>query len=255
MTLHDQRFFTGGCHYSEDCTQYTESCQKCPVLITEVQPKIHLNHQLSQLTYQLIPNLQIITPSRWLAKCAKESTLLGQFKITAIPNSINLDLFKPHDKTLAKIKLNLNPEKIYFILGARDLKDYRKGMDSVLESIKYLHSHKPQLPIAFITYGKGNEAFQTNDFECIHYQFINDSQQMTTLLNAADVYVTMTREDNLPNTIMEAMACGLPILATDVGGVPEMVESNFNGVLVKKEDSIAMAQRIIEITNNSSLRQ
>lgn len=239
-TLHDMWPFTGGCHYSGECDKYEDSCGKCPMLGSSINKDLsRWNWNRKKKSWDNL-NLTIITPSNWLANCAKTSSLFGNYRIEVIPNGLNLDVFKPIEKNSALEKLSLPQNKKYILIGSINIaKDKRKGANFFKCIFQELFTdiseeNRPE----FIIFG-ASESSDLLDFGLkSHFMgFIDNDKNLVTIYSAADVYAFPSTQDNLPNTVMESMACGTPVVAFDIGGISDMIEHKKNGYLVEPFDT------------------
>jgi len=242
-TLHDMWAFTGGEHYS-NMEHYLKEAGFSEML-KNPGPN-DLSHELWQRKKHIYQNLDFITCSEWLRDMASRSSLLKPFNVTAIPNAIDVNYFKRGPN---KERSN---DKINVLFGAFNIHDPRKGFKFLADAINRLDSpEKIQLLIA----GKsdGLEEFNLN---CSHVQQGNiPAMEMPQLYSKADVMVVPSLQDNLPNTIMEAMACECPVIAFKTGGIPEMVDHEVNGFLVDVGSSEALAaaiQRFLNLNDKST---
>lgn len=228
-TLHDMWAFTGGCHYAGRCDHFKEACGNCPYL---KRPHPHdlsyVVHTKKSKIYEQA-NLSIVTCSKWLANKARESSLLADLPITNIPNPIDTEKFKPQNKTKIRKELGLPVEKKIILFGAAKLTDGRKGFKYLIHALKKLADSKPELTsnLALLVFGSTDEALsRLLPFPLISLGSIDYPENA---YNAADVFVLPSLEDNLPNTVMEALACGVPCVGFNTGGVPEMIDHKHNG--------------------------
>jgi len=232
-TLHDSWAFTGGCHVPFDCTRYRRNCGACPVLGSSRE------RDLSRRTWERKEkawrglDLTVVTPSRWLADCARSSSLFRDVRVEVIPNGLDTGTFRPMGKRNARDLLGLPQDgKIILFGGVRGITDPNKGF----------HLLKPALQVV----GKGSPAgmalvfssFETAEVGDIGMPVvslgpIHDDQKLAAIYSAADVFVAPSLMENLPNTIMEAMACGTPCVAFRQGGVPDLVEHKASGYLAQ----------------------
>jgi len=237
-TLHDMWAFTGGCHYSDGCEHFRKACGNCPQLNRSAKNDLSrsvLNRKQKAWTGL---DITIVTPSRWLAECAKESTLFAKHRIEVIHNGLDLNLFKPINKTTARQIWNLPINKKLILFGAMSsTSDHKKGFNLLYEGIKQLTAKwlgKAEL----IVFG-ASEPKNPPDFGLpVHYLgCLHDDVSLSVLYAAADVMVTPSRQDNLPNTVVESLACGTPVVTFDIGGMPDMIEHQINGYLAKPFDT------------------
>jgi len=236
-TLHDMWAFTGGCHYNDGCERFQQDCGNCPQL------NRMYGNDLSRSVFKRKEkawnrlDITIVTPSKWLAECTKKSSLFKGRRIEVIHNGLDLNLFKPIDKTTAREIWDLPINKKLILFGAMSAaSDHRKGFDLLYEGLKQLAvkwSDKTEL----VVFG-ASEPEDPPDFGLpAHYlERLHDDVSLSLLYAAADVMVTPSRQDNLPNTVVESLACGTPVVAFDIGGMPDMIEHQINGYLAKPFD-------------------
>ena len=233
-TLHDSWPFTGICHVPYECTRYNKHCGNCPMLgSTEEIDLAYEVYEKKIVAYKNL-NLHIVTPSRWLADCAKRSALLGAFPIIVIPNCINVELYAPFGQKEARQLLGLEPDKKYLLFGAMHaLEDTNKGFVYLTEALKYIKDSNIEL----LVYGTNDDMRHYNLPLPVHVKgYINDDKLMMLLYNAADVCIVPSLSENLSNTIMESLSCGTPVVAFNIGGNSDMIDHQQNGYLAKELD-------------------
>jgi glycosyltransferase involved in cell wall biosynthesis len=170
---------------------------------------------------------------------AKESTLLHNAEIATIPNTIDTEFFKPYDKMYARQKFNLPNDKKLILFVAAKLSDARKGISYFVDVCKKLASGemKKSIEVVFLG-GKMDENLLLAITLKTHVLgYLKTPAEISMLYAACDIFVTSSLEDNLPNTIMEAMACGTPCIGFNVGGIPEMIDHKVNGYIAKYKSS------------------
>ncbi len=233
-TLHDMWAFTGGCHYAGNCSNFEISCGNCKFLKKPGQKD--LSSRILKRKQKILENsnLQIVTCSNWLANKARKSSLLKNIDVKAIPNPIDISVFKPSDKSELRNQLNLPQEKKLILFGAANIMDERKGLKYLVEALKKLKEKNTQLAeeSEILLFGKSNEEFLKQlPLKINNLGLIFGEQNIAKVYAAADVFVLPSLEDNLPNTVMESLACGTPVVAFDTGGIPEMIGHKKNGYL------------------------
>lgn len=255
-TLHDMWAFTGGCHYSRECTNYERNCGNCGQFLKNPFEN-DLSHQVWERKKEVFSkaNLTVVTCSEWLAQKARESSLLKDKTIVSIPNPIDTDVFRPIEKNIAKAYFKLFPDKKYILFGAVKISDQRKGFAyfaealSILKMLLFKPSQATTLnqtsKIEIIIFGQS----QVSDFEGLPFKVnilgkLSDLEMICKAYSAASVFVSPSIEDNLPNTIMESMACGTPVVGFDVGGIPEMIDHGKSGYLAEYKSSEDLAKGI-----------
>lgn len=251
-TLHDMWAFTGGCHYSGECDRYTKSCGSCPQLHS------NSNWDLSRLVWQRKAkawrhsNLTIVTPSTWLAERARASSLFQGLRIEVIPNAIDTQIYKPVNKKTAKHLLGLAQDKQIILFGAANaLSDPRKGFQLLLPALQRLNKSN-QGQIEVVVFGTSQPSNSPN-FGCkTHYLGkLYDDISLSLVYSAADVFVAPSIQDNLPNTVMEALGCGTPCVAFDIGGMSDLIAHQQCGYLAQPFITEDLTQGISWILENT----
>ncbi len=246
-TMHDMWPFTGGCHYANECNHYIDDCGNCPFLRWSNNKDLSFKIHEKKMKIWSDAKIHAVSCSRWLGSLAQESSLLRRKKISSIPNPIDTNLFKPLKKDECCKELNLPIDKKLILFGAADISDPRKGSRYLMEALHILDIRYPELEkqVELVIFGK------TKDMDLSKYpykvhkmSFINNIDHIIKLYNSADVFILPSLQDNLPNTVMEAQACGIPVVSFSVGGVPEMIENNKNGFLTTMKDSDGLAMSI-----------
>jgi glycosyltransferase involved in cell wall biosynthesis len=245
-TLHDMWPFTGGCHYSGDCDRYTEHCGCCPQLGSSKAFDLSawVWHRKAKNFNSL--NLTLVTPSQWLANCAQSSSLFRGRRIEVIPNGLDLQIYKPIDSRIARQILNLPQDKKLILFGAvRATSDRRKGFHFLQPALHQL-SHITQRDNIQLVIVGASAPPQPLDlgFETHYLGTLTDDYSLALAYAAADVFVAPSVQDNLPNTVLEALACGTPCVAFDIGGMPDLIKHKHNGYLARPYEIEDFAQGI-----------
>ena len=246
MTLHDQWYFTGICHYSSNCDKYLTQCEKCPML---KGPGIDLARRVYNRKRAIYEgrNITFVGCSRWMADLARKSALTHGHTVTNVPNAIDTDVFKPMDKLEARRRHNLPMDKKLLLFGAQRITDKRKGFDFLVEACEHISMHHPTLPGQLEVVVLGGDAPSVKELLPLPVHIVNylsNEDDIAQLYNAVDLFVTPSLQDNLPNTIVEAMSCGTPCVGFDVGGIPEMINHKQDGYVADYCDSLDFAQGI-----------
>ena len=256
-TLHDMWAFTGGCHHSGDCENYQEHCGYCVSYLKNPSQNDLSFLQLAKKkeVYQDFP-ITVVGCSEWIANRAAKSTVFREKKVVAIPNPLDLETFKP--TKVEKEEFGLEKNKKYILIAAMKVTVIWKGFSLLKESLKILYSlleDSEKEEIEILVAGDANPL----DFEDIPFKTnllgkINSSQEMNKVYNLAEVFVSSSIQENLPNTIMEAMATGTPCVAFGVGGIPEMIEHKKTGYLAEPKNSEDLAEGIRFVLKNNSAK-
>lgn len=256
-TLHDMWAFTGGCHYSGDCDRYTNHCGQCPTLDSdrELDLSYWTWHRKHKAWANL--NLTIVTPSRWLADCARKSSLLSQFRIEAIPNGLDLALYQPRDQRFARDVLGLPQDKHLLLFGALGAtSDKRKGFHLLQQALQKLSYLGHQDHVELVVFGSEVPPNPPDFGLKVHYLgCYSDDLSLSLIYSAADAFILPSIQENLANTVVEALACGCPAIAFDIGGTPDLIEHQVNGYLAQAYDIKDLAHGILWVLDNTERRQ
>ena len=247
-TMHDLWPATGICHYARQCPSFKTVCHHCRLL-----PAGGGRDDLSRRVWERKKalyhnsNIHFVTCSRWLEGQARQSALLTGQRVTAIPNPIDTRLFAPADKAQARLGAQLPPSRRVILFVAHRVDDDRKGVAFFIEAVNRLADTIPHFAddtcVALI--GRNSDAVASQLRVPAHaLGFVADEHQMASVYSTADVFVLPSLEDNLPNTIMEAMACGVPCVGFRVGGIPEMIDHRANGYVANFKDVADLANGI-----------
>ncbi|HWH49452.1 MAG TPA: glycosyltransferase family 4 protein [Burkholderiales bacterium] len=255
-TLHDMWAFTGGCHYDDGCGRYMSTCGSCPVLGSKSGFDLSsLNFRRKAHAYIDLP-LTIVTPSRWLGELARNSRLLGGFPLSVIPNAIDTDCFRPLAKDAARNLLGLPDRRKLILFGAaHGGSEPRKGFSHLQAALRTLAEGGGAAQFTAVIFGASPSTESLNSgIECIHAGNLRDDVSLAALYAAADVYVAPSTQENLSNTVMEALACGTPCIAFDIGGMADMIEHHRNGYLARPFDAVDLAAGILWILGDDQRR-
>jgi len=245
-TLHDSWPFTGGCHIPLDCRRYAESCGRCPALGSRCEGDLSRWIWRRKAKALRGADLTVVTPSRWLARCAAQSSLFRELRIEVIPNGLDLRNMQLLDKPVARRLLGLSADKKYILFGSLgSTSDRNKGFQHLAPALKALAAAGFGTDCELIVFG-AEKPLDPPDFGLkAHYLgYFRDEARLNQLYGAADLFVAPSLQENLPNTIMEAMACGTPCVAFDVGGIPDLIEHKANGYLAQPYQAESLAQGI-----------
>ena len=245
-TMHDMWPCTGICHHARDCEQFQQQCEGCfylqsthPDLSTEVF------RAKSQL-YRTVP-MTFVGCSQWLTDRARQSRLVIGKQVLSIPNPIDLQRFKPMERKAMRERWKLPLDKKLILFGALNVTNERKGLAYL---IKALHILQPD-HIALVVFGQVKSQVAERIPVAIHsLGYVSDEEKVATIYNAVDLFVTSSLEENLPNTIMESMACGTPCVGFRTGGIPEMIDHLSNGYVANYQDSADLARGIEWVLNH-----
>ena len=235
-TMHDMRPLTGICHYARECIRYQTACHECPFLYRcGTKDLSNRVFRKKKKLYQAAP-ITFVACSRWLEGLARKSALLTGQTITSIPNPINTNLFRPGNRNVARHKSNLPKDMPLILFGSVKIRDERKGIAYFIEACNLLAAGHPELKDKWgvVVFGH-KSAYLENllPFRVYALDYVSNEYDMVNIYNSVDLYTTPSLEDNIPNTIMEAMACGVPCVGFNVGGIPEMIDHLHNGYIAR----------------------
>ncbi|WP_309609250.1 glycosyltransferase [Flavobacterium sp.] len=228
-TFHDMNPFQGLFHYKSD-----ELLNAKLVKGFDVQMK-----QLKVTAIKKIKMGAIITPSKWLLEEAMKIEFFSHFMKKHILNSIDLTAFYPKDRTNLREKHNIPKNDLVLIFVAEDITNIRKGFYLLQEALTSLKN----IPITVLTIGKGIIPI-TKDIKTISLGKINTASEMASCYALSDAFVLPSLEDNLPNIMLEAFACGKPLIGFPIGGIAEHVKLGVTGILATEISSLSLAEAI-----------
>lgn len=236
--MHDMWLFTGGCHYDGECGKYGEGCHDCPLM----RRGKGLPHRLLKRKQKMLSQgtFTAVGCSRWITECAKRSLILKDKQCVCIPNPVDTDVYfrqNPDGTTPG----GTAGKKRNILFGAMSVTDGRKGFDLLIKALEHLPKEQYILSVV----GEADrKLFKDMRFEYRFYGRIDSRERMAKVYNEADVYVIPSRQENLSNAVTEAMACGVPVVAFDIGGMSDMIEHKGNGYLAEAFDCGELAEGI-----------
>ena len=230
-TMHDIWPATAICHLTLDCRRFETHCRQCRLLPGGGKDN-DLAAKVWQRKQQMLEGrkMTFVACSQWLADEARKSALLKGQHITSIPNAIDTHLYRPGDQQAARQLLGLPQEGRIILFASQRVTNRYKGMQYLVEACQLLaqeHPEAQELVSVAILGGHAEEI--TLPFRTYPLGYINDDHRIVAAYQAADAFVLPSLSENLPNTIMEAMACGTPCVGFRVGGIPEEIDHQENG--------------------------
>lgn len=249
----DMNPMTGGCHYALGCDRYTASCGRCPQLGSkdddDLSREVYTRKRraLAHLDPAIV---RFVAPSVWLQREARRSSLLSRFDILTIPTGVDCETFRPRSRAVAREVFGLPPDDMVILFASDSVSNHRKGFDLLRAALR---DPAGQRPLTLAALGAGTHE-TSGAYRCVSLGHIEDPRLLSFAYSAADVFVLPTRADNLPNTVLEAMACGVPVVSFDVGGVPDAVRPGRTGLLAPAEDVRQLRGAIITLLQDQDLR-
>jgi glycosyltransferase involved in cell wall biosynthesis len=247
--LPDMWPFCGLEHYESNPQKYVDS-PKFGIRLSRPYFDISEFFRYRKLaTYRTIRDMRIVCPSRWLMSEVKRSALLGSRDVSRIPTSCDTASFLPKDRRASRKALGIPVDKFVVLVGATSMRTRWKGLDLFVNAMAQVGrdpSVKSAVGIHVVSFGK--DPFQAPELNGLlsieHFGQVKDRRLMSILYNAADVFVAPSRMENLSNAVLEALSCGTPVVAFNVGGMPDMIEHKSNGFLASPFDTSNLADGI-----------
>lgn len=261
-TMHDMWPATAICHYTRGCDHYQTECCHCHLLPGNGSDK-DLASSIWKEKKDVLGSREVafVACSQWLRNEAAKSALIQKQHIIDIPNAIDTHTFQPIDKKKAREEEGLPTDKRLILFVSQRVTDERKGMRYFVEAVNKLADTYPAMKgttgVAILG-GHAEEIESMLKLPVYPLGYVNNEQRIVHIYNTADVFVLPSLEDNLPNTLMEAMACGVPCVGFNVGGIPEMIDHQQNGFVAKERDADELAKGIhwvLEEGNYEQLQQ
>lgn len=237
-TLADQWPMTGGCHYDHGCTRYQEQCGQCHQLRSR-DPR-DLSHKIWRHKYNNWQNLDLhlVSPSSWIAHCIRSSPLLKKYPLSVIPYGVNLNQFYPMPKDEAKRAFHFrNDLKLLLFVSTGGTANWRKGFSYLQSALKGMEKEAAEKNWGLVLLGfKNCPKDALPKIPIYEIEEIREQDQLARLYCAADVSILASVMDNLPNTVMESLACGTPVVAFNIDCMSDMLEHKHNGYLAQRFD-------------------
>ncbi|TDB39559.1 MAG: glycosyltransferase [Actinobacteria bacterium] len=256
LTLHDAWLMTGHCAHPFECERWLTGCETCPYLDRYVPLMADAaadNFSVKRVALGA-SSIAFASPSRWLLDMAEKSGVLQTaLDARVIPNGIDTDIFSPGDRNVARAKLGIAPDATVLLSVGKDIAtNPYKGFETLVEACERLAGRGSDAKL--IAIGSDAPPRRFGGMEVRFAPFISDSAALATYYRAADVYVHPAQAEVLGLTIIEAMACGLPVAASDVGGIPEVIEHGANGLLFRAGDAIDLAEKLTLLLGDAAVR-
>lgn len=247
-TLHDMWAFCGAEHYTEDF-RWRDGYK------SDNRPSYESGVDLNRWVWKRKcnawkNNIHIVTPSHWLAECVKKSVIFRNWPVTVVHNAINTDVWKPVDKLIGRKLLNLPSDVPLILFGAMGgSNDPRKGFDLLKQALKHLHGKVSNLQL--VIFGQLEPHASEELGFPVHYMgHLHDDLSLSILYSSSDILIIPSRQDNLPNTGVEALSCGTPVVAFDTCGLPDIVTHKKTGYLAKAFEPQDLSKGIQWVLND-----
>jgi glycosyltransferase involved in cell wall biosynthesis len=275
LTLHDAWLFSGHCAHSFECERWRTGCGRCPDLT--IYPAVARDATASNFRRKgriyARSALYVAVPSRWLATRLADSMLAPAAReCRVIPNGVHLETFTPGDRGSARQRLGLPREPLILLFAANTIlnnpwKDFRTLRHALAKAAESFSGR----PLLLLALGENAPPEMAGNAEIRFLPYQHDDSLVATYYRAADLYVHAAHSETFPNTVLEALACGIPVVASAVGGVLEQVrglgltgadpaqsargEAEATGTLVPPADPVALAAALVALGGDPELRR
>ena len=255
-TFHDMWNFTGHCSYSFECERWKTGCGKCPH--PETYPPIArdataVEWKLKRWAYRR-SSFEIIVPTRWLQQMVQQS-MLRDVPVHVVPSGTDHDVYRPVDRALARDALGVPRDPPVILFAAASFKSRMKGADLLLLALKRLPEEIRRRALLLLFGDCGSDFVKVTGMEAITLGYVQSDRIKALAYSAADVFVLPSRAEVQGLVLQEAMACGTPAVAFDVGGVGESVRPERTGYLARAEDVDDLSHGIARLLEDGALRQ
>lgn len=248
-TLHDMWAFCGAEHYTEDA-RWKTGYRK------DNRPPHEAGFDLNRWTWQRKKKhwrnrMHIVAPSQWLGRCVSESALMRDFPVSVVPNPLDTGSWRPIDQRVARQTMQLPQDAPLLLFGAiGGQSDRRKGFDLLLAALEQLPGRVENMQIVILGQMPPREPVKIS-FPVHYTGHLYDDVSLRLLYSAVDAMAIPSRQDNLPNTAVEAQACGTPVIAFNTGGLPDIVQHGQTGYLADAFDPQSLAAGIERVLRES----
>ena len=244
-TMHDMWPCTAVCHHARECDRFQNHCHDCPQLAVPGTHDLSWHVFRQKMKAYAQGRITFVGCSRWIAGRARTSRLLAGMEVLSIPNTYPASLFQPADSRAARLRLHLPPQGHLLLFACQKVTNPRKGLPLLLEALRHPCLRPWQGQLSLVVVGQmSEEVAAQNPFPVHALGYVSGDAGMAALYQAVDLFVTPSLEENLPNTLMEAMACGTPCVGFDIGGVPEMIDHKVSGYVARYADADDLAEGI-----------
>jgi glycosyltransferase involved in cell wall biosynthesis len=254
VTLHDIANFTGGCCFDLGCDRFTRECGSCPQFGS--QDEQDLTRQVWRRKRDFYKALdaervRLVAPCKWMADQARRSSLFSRFECSVVPNGVDTEVFQPRERRTAREVLGIPVDATVLLFLADNVNMYRKGFHVLARALEDLEAERE---VFLLSLGK-NLPPQLSRTRHVHFDDITNDRTLSFVYSAADVFMMPSLADNFPNTVLESIACGTPVVAFETGGVPEAVRPGVTGFLAPTGDAVKLKDGALRLLDDPEMRR
>jgi glycosyltransferase involved in cell wall biosynthesis len=254
ISVHDMWHVTGGCFLYRGCDRFTSEthhCDPCPILRWPANRFLAKDAHSQKFWAYRNCGARLVANSQWLAEIAERSPIAKACGgVRVIHPGIDTTVFKSQDRNRCRKHLDLPADAFVIVTGGASLADANKNVPWLLEQL----SHLPNLGgVIVVAFGEGTVPVPDR----LNVRFtggIRERQDLARLFAAGDVFVSASLMETYGLTLIEAMACGTPVVAFRVGGIPEAAQDGKGAILSAPQDGAALIQAIMKLRNSAQLR-
>jgi glycosyltransferase involved in cell wall biosynthesis len=254
--LSDMWPMTGHCAYSGPCQRWREGCGRCPDLTAYPPVPFDTTAFLFRQKARVYrrSDITVVAPSSWTERLARESPLLGRFPIHRVATGVDLDVFRPLDRAMVRTLLEIPPSATVLLFAAQELDaNPRKGAEFLVEALRRIG---PATDLMLVLVGIGGESWRERVPQPIKLLgYVTDDRLLAAAYSAADIVVAPSMLENLPNAVLEAIACGVPAVAFDTGGTRDAARHMETGYLARSGDVRDLERGIRLLLGDDALRR
>lgn len=255
FVCHDNGHFTGGCHVRMGCERYQQSCGYCPQICSKRKNDWSYRNLNSKIKAYQNDNITVVSPSTWMDGNVTKSQVFKNRPHFVIPNSVNIEIFKPLDGKSLRNKYKIEQDCVVILFGAVNAVDVPyKGYQYLLDALdifeeNYLNNTNKRVQAVVF----GSDQGDKREGKSISIKYIGrcNELEMAEAYNLADVYVVPSLEDSFNNTVVESMACEVPVVAFATGGITDIIDHQKNGYLANYKDAADLAKGLDWVINNT----
>jgi glycosyltransferase involved in cell wall biosynthesis len=252
VSIHDMWHVTGGCFLYRGCDLYSHTCKPCPILRWPANQFLAADEQSRKLRAHNTCGACLVANSQWLAEIAGRSPIAKACGgVRVVPPGIDTTVFKPQDKNMCRQHLDLPADAFVIATGGASLTDANKNVPWLFEQLSHLLDLRGIIVLVF-----GEGAVPAPDGLNVRFTgAVPGRRELAWLFGAADVFVSASLMETYGMTLVEAMACGTPVVAFRVGGIPEAAPEGQGAMLCAPQDGAALIEAIMRLRNSAQLRE